>query len=126
MFGQAGCKAPVRYLPDNHVQWIGRDYFPVFFFPIDFLASDPGTRSSTSICLKIVDEWFSGLPAEEQAQVPKKMVSLLQVEGAAYDLGSYRDAPPGLRLWGGATVSTSGLEALFPWLEWAYEEVKKG
>jgi phosphoserine aminotransferase len=93
---------------------------------VEFLASDPSTRSSTSICLKIVDEWFTGLPAEEQAQVPKKMVSLLQAESAAYDLGSYRDAPPGLRLWGGATVSTSDLEALFPWLEWAYEEVKKG
>jgi len=93
---------------------------------VEFLAADPAIRSSTSICLKIVDEWFTGLPAEEQAQVPKRMVSLLQAEGAAYDLGSYRDAPPGLRLWGGATVSTSDLEAVFPWLEWAYDEVKKG
>jgi phosphoserine aminotransferase len=93
---------------------------------VEFLASDPAIRSSTSICLRIVDEWFTGLPAEEQAKVPKKIVSLLQDEGAAYDLGSYRDAPPGLRLWGGATVSKSDLEAVFPWLEWVYEEVKKG
>jgi len=91
---------------------------------VEFLAVDPATRSSTSICLKIVDEWFTALSAEEQAQVPKKIVSLLDKEGAAFDVGSYRDAPAGLRIWGGATVSDSDLEALFPWLDWAYAEVK--
>jgi phosphoserine aminotransferase len=91
---------------------------------VEFLAADPVTRSSTSICLKIVDGWFAGLALEEQPKVLKKMVLLLDAEGAGYDVGSYRDAPAGLRLWGGATVSESDLEALFPWLDWAYAEVK--
>jgi phosphoserine aminotransferase len=93
---------------------------------VEFLAADPAIRSSTSICLKIVDQWFTDLSAEEQAKIPKKIVSLLEAEGAAYDVASYRDAPPGLRLWGGATVVKSDLEAVFPWLDWAYGEVKKG
>jgi phosphoserine aminotransferase len=93
---------------------------------VEFLAADPAIRSSTSICLKIADQWFTNLPAEEQARIPKKIVSLLEAEGAAYDVASYRDAPPGLRLWGGATVVKSDLEAVFPWLDWAYGEVKKG
>ena len=93
---------------------------------VEFLAEDPAIRSSTSICLKIVDPWFTALPAEEQAAIPKKMASLLEAEGAAYDIASYRDAPAGLRLWGGATVAREDLEALFPWLDWAYAEVKQG
>jgi phosphoserine aminotransferase len=93
---------------------------------VEFLAGDPAIRSSTSICLKFVDPWFTELPVEEQAKITKKIVSLLDVEGAAYDVGSYRDAPPGLRLWGGATVLKTDLEAVFPWLDWAYEEVKNG
>ena len=93
---------------------------------VEFLAAEPSIRSSTSICLKIVDEWFVKLPADEQAKVPKKIVTLLDAEGAAYDVGSYRDAPAGLRLWGGATVSDTDLETLFPWLDWAYETVKQG
>ena len=101
-------------------EWVGRTPW------VEFLAAEPAIRSSTSICLKIVDEWFTALAAEEQAKVPKKMVSLLEAEGAAYDVASYRDAPPGLRLWGGATVAESDLEAVFPWLDWAYEEVRKG
>ncbi len=93
---------------------------------VEFLAADPATRSSTSICLKIVDPWFTSLAPAEQAKVPKKVVSLLDGEGAAYDVGSYRDAPAGLRLWGGATVSALDLEALFPWLDWAYAQAKQG
>jgi phosphoserine aminotransferase len=92
---------------------------------VEFLAEDPTIRSSTSICLKIVDPWFTELPVEEQAKIPKAIASLLEAEEAGYDVASYRDAPPGLRLWGGATVVESDLEALFPWLDWAYEEVKK-
>ncbi len=92
---------------------------------VDFLAVEPATRSSTSICLKIVDDWFTALPVDEQTKVPKKIVSLLDAEGAAYDVGSYRDAPAGLRLWGGATVLESDLEALFPWLDWAYAQVSE-
>jgi phosphoserine aminotransferase len=101
-------------------EWVGRTPWA------EFLAEDPAIRSSTSICLKIVDPWFTELPADEQAKIPKSMASLLEAEGAGYDVASYRDAPPGLRLWGGATVTRSDLEALFPWLDWAYEEVKKG
>jgi phosphoserine aminotransferase len=91
---------------------------------VDFLAEDPATRSCTSICLKIVDPWFLGLEAEARAQAAKKVASLLETEGVAYDIAPYREAPPGIRLWGGATVERSDLEALFPWLEWAYAEVK--
>lgn len=93
---------------------------------VEFLAVDSATRSCTSICLKVVDPWFTALPAEDQAAKCKKIVSLLDAEGAAFDVGSYRDAPPGLRLWGGATVETTDLEAAFPWLDWAYEEMKSG
>ena len=98
--------------------WVGQTPW------VDFLAEDETTRSSTSICLKIVDPWFTALASEEAAKVPKRIASLLKAEDAAYDVASYRDAPAGLRLWGGATVLTSDLKALFPWLDWAYEEVK--
>ncbi len=91
---------------------------------VDFLAEDPRTRSCTSICLKIVDPWFTGLDADERAQVAKKVTSLLETEEVAYDIAPYREAPPGIRIWGGATVERSDLEALFPWLDWAYAEVK--
>lgn len=91
---------------------------------IGFLAEKPETRSNTSICLKIADPWYASLPAEAQEKGAKKIASLLEAEGVAYDIGSYRDAPAGLRLWGGATVETSDLQALFPWLDWAWGEVK--
>ena len=93
---------------------------------VEFLAVEPATRSCTSICLKVVDPWFTALPADDQAAKFKKIVSLLDAEGAAFDVGSYRDAPPGLRLWGGATVETTDLEVAFAWLDWAYEEMKAG
>lgn len=93
---------------------------------VEFLAEDGAVRSSTSMCLKLVDPWFTALSAEEQAKVPKKIASLLESEGAGYDVASYRDAPAGLRLWGGATVTKEDLEGLFPWLDWAYEEAKRG
>ena len=91
---------------------------------VDFLASISAQRSSTSICLKIVDPWFQTLCHEEQVMVPAKLDAILDAEGAAYDINGYRDAPPGLRIWGGATVETDDLEALFPWLDWAYANVK--
>lgn len=93
---------------------------------IDFLAEEPRTRSCTSMCLKIIDPWFTGLEPDKQAKVARKIALLLDDEGVAYDIGSYREAPPGLRLWGGATVELSDLEAVFPWLEWAYAEVRAG
>jgi phosphoserine aminotransferase len=79
---------------------------------VDFLAEDPATRSCTSICLKLT------LP-----ELAKPMATLLEKEGVAYDIGAYRDAPPGLRIWGGATVETADIAALLPWLEWARTEV---
>jgi phosphoserine aminotransferase len=91
---------------------------------IGFLADKPETRSCTSICLKITADWFTTLSPEKQAEAAKKFVSLLEKEGVAQDIGGYRDAPPGLRIWGGATVEKSDIEALLPWLEWAHGEVK--
>jgi phosphoserine aminotransferase len=91
---------------------------------VDFLAQQPETRSNTSICLKIVDPWYQALPGEEQAKGAKKIATLLEAEGVAYDIAAYRDAPPGLRIWGGATVETADIEALLPWLDWAYAQVK--
>jgi phosphoserine aminotransferase len=93
---------------------------------VDFLAADAKTRSSTSICFKIVDPQYQALAPEKQASIAKAMVKRLEVEGAAYDIGSYRGAPPGLRIWGGATVETADLEALTPWLDWAWEQVWEG
>jgi len=80
-----------------------------------FLAADPAIRSSTSICVKITDPSVA-----DQAAVASQMVALLDKEGVAVDLGAYRAAPPGLRIWGGATVETSDVEALLPWLDWAF------
>jgi len=88
-----------------------------------FLASDPATRSPTSICLSIVAPWFAALGAEAQAEAAKKIAGLLEKEGVALDAGGYRDAPPGLRLWGGATVETADIAAVLPWLDWAADEV---
>ncbi|WP_291299043.1 phosphoserine transaminase [Elioraea sp.] len=89
----------------------------------DFLAADPATRSPTAICLSVTAPWFKALGAEAQADAAKKIASLLEKEGVALDAGGYRDAPPGLRLWGGATVETSDIEAVLPWLDWAADSV---
>ncbi|UUP17241.1 phosphoserine transaminase [Nitratireductor thuwali] len=88
------------------------------------LAQDPATRSNTSVCLSIVDDAVTALDADAQAAFAKGMVSLLDKQGVAYDIGHYRDAPPGLRIWAGATVETSDIEALMPWLEWAFQTQK--
>ena len=92
---------------------------------IDFLAEDPSTRSNTSICLKITADWYQALPGDEQAAKAKQMVGLLESEGVGYDFDSYRDAPAGIRIWGGATVETSDIAALLPWLDWAFEAIKR-
>lgn len=86
----------------------------------DFLATDAATRSCTSICLKIVAPWFTALSSDNQAKAAKQLAAVLEKQGIAYDIGAYRDAPPGLRIWGGATVETSDIEALLPWLDWAH------
>ncbi len=87
---------------------------------VDFLAGDAACRSNTSVCLKVVDPRIAALPAEGQADFAKRLASLLEKEGVALDAGGYRDAPPGLRIWCGATVEADDLEALTPWLDWAF------
>jgi phosphoserine aminotransferase len=89
-----------------------------------FLAADKRVRSCTSVCLTIVDPAVAALPAEDRAAVSKRLVGLLERERVAYDIDAYRDAPPGLRIWAGATVEQGDLEALFPWLDWAYAQVR--
>ena len=90
----------------------------------DFLAKDESIRSNTSVCIKITDPWFAGLGDDAKADVAKKIASLLDKEGVALDIAGYRAAPPGLRIWCGATVETADLEALTPWLDWAWSQVK--
>jgi phosphoserine aminotransferase len=90
----------------------------------DFLAKDPKTRSNTSVCLKIVDPWFTTKDAEGQAAAAKKIADLLDKEGVAHDIAAYRDAPPGLRIWCGATVENADVKALMPWLDWAWAQAK--
>ena len=88
------------------------------------LAVDRATWSNTGVCMVFVDPALAALPAAEQAAFAKSVVSILENEGVGLDLGSYRDAPPGLRIWAGSTVEKSDLEALLPWLEWAFAEAK--
>ena len=80
-------------------------------------------RSNTSICLKLTADWFLALDADAQAALTKQLAARLESAGAAYDINGYRSAPPGLRIWGGATVEAADLAALLPWLEWAYAEL---
>ncbi|WP_417766864.1 phosphoserine transaminase [Stappia sp.] len=87
---------------------------------VDFLASDPATRSNTSVCLRIVDPRVAGLDADAQAAFAKAMAGALDKAGVAHDIGAYRDAPSGFRIWCGATVETSDVTALLPWLDWAF------
>ncbi|MFN8882784.1 MAG: phosphoserine transaminase [Alphaproteobacteria bacterium] len=89
-----------------------------------FLAQDAATRSCTSICLTITTPWFTALAPDVQAAAAKKIAALLEAEGVALDAGAYRDAPPGLRIWGGATVETADIKALLPWLDWALASVQ--
>jgi phosphoserine aminotransferase len=90
---------------------------------VDFLAEDAATRSCTSICLTITAPWFTALSADGQANAAKAIASALEKEGVALDAAAYRDAPPGLRIWGGATVETRDIRALLPWITWAMAEV---
>jgi phosphoserine aminotransferase len=99
--------------------WIGRTPW------IGNLAVEPATRSNTSVCLKFTDPAVAGLPVEVQAVFAKEFAALLEKEGVAMDIAYYRDAPPGLRIWTGSTVEKADVEALTPWLEWAFA-VSKG
>ena len=102
---------------DVLTRWVGTTGWAAF------LAGDPAVRSNTSVCLKVVDPTITALPEKAQADFAKKLASLLEKEGVALDVGSYRDAPPGLRIWCGATVDHTDLEALTPWLDWAFAAV---
>ncbi|HKX08694.1 MAG TPA: phosphoserine transaminase [Stellaceae bacterium] len=92
---------------------------------IDFLAQDPRTRSCTSVCLAITDDWFRRLDESAQRAAVKQLEALLDAEGIAHDIAGHRDAPPGLRIWTGATVERGDVEALLPWLDWAYGEIRR-
>ena len=91
---------------------------------VDFLARGPAIRSNTSVCLKVADTAVTRLSSDEQAKFAKALSGAVEKEGAGYDLGSYRDAPPGIRIWCGATVETADVEALLPWLDWAFAQAK--
>jgi len=90
---------------------------------VAFLAEDKAIRSNTSVCLKVVDPAITALSEDAQADFAKKLASLLEKEKAAYDIGGYAKAPPGLRIWCGATVDTADVQALTPWLDWAFASV---
>ena len=100
-------------------QWVERTSW------IDFLARDPKTRSCTSVCLAIADDWFRRLDEGAQRAAVKQLETLLDAEGVAHDIAGHRDAPPGLRIWAGATVERGDVEALLPWLDWAYGEIRR-
>jgi phosphoserine aminotransferase len=92
---------------------------------IEFLAKDPAIRSNTSVCLKVVDRAVLALSAEEQAKFAKTVVNAIEQDGAGYDLGAYRDAPPGLRIWCGATIESQDVAVLTHWLDWSFAAAKQ-
>jgi phosphoserine aminotransferase len=115
---RSGGLAALQARADSNAQvlheWVARTAW------VDFLVSDPAIRSNTSVCLKVIDERVTSLAAETQAEFAKNLTTLLEKEGVALDAASYRSAPPGLRLWCGATVEKSDLQLLTPWLDWAF------
>jgi phosphoserine aminotransferase len=112
----ARSEANYRRIADwvSHSAWAG------------FLAENASIRSTTSVCLAIVDPWFRALSSAAQQETAKELAARLEAEGVGLDIGAYRDAPPGLRIWCGATVETRDIAALLPWLDWAYAQVKNG
>jgi phosphoserine aminotransferase len=120
--GIGGLPALIRRADDNVAvlaNWMERGSWA------RFLASSPRLRSNTSVCLKIADPWFESLGKEAQAAAAAKIATVLEKEGVAFDIGGYRAAPPGLRIWCGATVDHSDIETLVPWLDWAFGEVRQ-
>ena len=112
-----GLRAAMRRSQENFeavAQWVAKTDW------VDFLAADPAMRSVTSICLKITDPWFAGLNDDAQQDFIKTMTKSLDKEGVAFDIAGYRDAPAGLRIWGGATVAAADIRELLPWMDWAY------
>ena len=112
LLGRADANAKVLFDWIERTPWIAN------------LAARPETRSNTSVCLKITDPAIACLSKDAQASFAKSLTSLLEKDGIAFDIAFYRDAPPGLRIWTGSTVETSDVEALTPWLDWAFAEAK--
>lgn len=116
-----GLKGLIKRSEDNFAvlrDWVEKNDW------VDFLAVDPATVSNTSVCLKITAPWFIALDDGEKAKAAKKLASLLDAQDVAYDIGAYRDAPAGLRIWAGSTIEASDLRDLTPWLDWAYDDVR--
>ena len=116
-----GCEALWQRTRDNFTcidNWVSNTPW------IEWLARDPATRSPTSMCLQVVDPEFSNLEQSERQSAINAMLARLEQENVALDIGNYRSAPPGFRIWGGATVETSDLEALTPWLDWVFADFK--
>ena len=112
-----GAQGLAQRTQDNFLalaQWVERTPW------IDFLATDPAWRSPTSVCMKLADPALASMSPEYQAAFCRRLTSMLETEGVAYDIGSYRDAPPGLRVWCGATIESDDIRALVAWFDWAY------
>ena len=120
--GIGGLPALIRRAEENTAaiaEWVARTPW------IRFLAAEPAIRSCTSVCLTFADPAVAGLPEAAQAEFVKKFAALLEQEGVAFDIASYRDAPPGLRIWAGATIERADIVALLPWLDWAYGTLRQ-
>jgi len=115
--GQAGLVKAAEANAQLVADWVARTPW------VDFLASDPATRSTTSVCLSITAPWFTALASDAQQEVIKQLAKKLEGAGVAFDVAGYRDAPAGLRIWCGATVQAADVAALLPWLDWAYAQV---
>ena len=116
-----GVSATIKRSEDNFAalaDWVSKTDW------VDFLPADEAVRSTTSICLKVVDPWFTAQSDEVQGAIIGALAKRLDQDGVAYDIKGYRDAPHGLRIWGGATIERADIDALCPWLDWAYETVK--
>ena len=112
--GLAALQARANANANVLMEWVARTPW------VDFLVSDIAIRSNTSVCLKVVDERVTSLPQARQAEFARNLAAILEREGVALDAASYRSAPPGLRIWCGATIEQSDLQTLTPWLDWAF------
>lgn len=117
-----GISATIQRSQDNVkvvADWIAQEDW------VDFLPQDESTYSTTSICFKITDDWFNNHDLDAQMALVKEICALIEDEGAGYDIKHYMYAPPGFRIWGGATVEASDIESVLPWIKWAYNEIKQ-
>jgi phosphoserine aminotransferase len=112
--GLAALQARANANANVLAEWVARTPW------VDFLVSNAATRSNTSVCLKVVDERVTSLPEAGQAEFAKNLAAILEKEGVALDAASYRSAPPGLRIWCGATIEQSDVQLLIPWLDWVF------